>query len=183
VPHLRVAVAERPSFVEAEANLGVALAAQGSLDEGVAHLQRAVQLRPDFASAHRNLGEAYAMQRRFKDAAASYSKALEYLPDDVPLLNRIAWILATAQDDRVRDGARAKALAERAVRLTGRRDPASLDSLGAALAEVGDFEAAAAATGEALALARLQGNQALAAELEQRLRLFERGLKFREPAG
>lgn len=183
VPHLRVAVAERPGFVEAEANLGAALSALGSLDEGTAHLRRAVELRPDFGSAHRNLGEAYAMQRRFGEAAASYSKALESLPDDVRLLNRAAWILATAQDARVRDGARARMFAERAVRLSGRSDAVSLDSLGAALAELGEFEAAAGATGEALVLARGRNDHALAAELEQRLRLFERGLKFRDPAG
>lgn len=33
-PHLRVALSERPSSVEAEANLGVTLAARGQLEEG-----------------------------------------------------------------------------------------------------------------------------------------------------
>jgi Tfp pilus assembly protein PilF len=183
IPHLRVAVGERPSFAEAQANLGVALSAQGSLDEGIAHLRRAVELRPDYAAAHRNLGEAYAMQGRLGDAALSYSNALRRLPDDVALLNRVAWILATARDDRVRDGARAKELAGRAVMLTSGHDATSLDSLGVALAELGEFKAAAAAARDALARARSLGDQALAAELEGRLRLFERGLKFREPAG
>jgi Flp pilus assembly protein TadD len=183
LPHLRVAVEANPAFAEAEANLGVTLSALGRLDEGIAHLQSAVLLRPDYAAAYRNLGEAYGLQRRLGDAAQQYSKALLYLPDDVDLLNRTAWILATTRDDRVRDGARAKALAERAVRLTSRRDAVSLDSLGVALAEVGEFEAAAAIAREALAVGRLKSDQTLASELEYRLRLYERGLRFRDLAG
>ena len=59
-------------------------------------------------------------------------KSLEYQPQNVDALNRAAWIFATTTDAGVRDGARARALAEAAVRLTGRRDADSLDNLGAA---------------------------------------------------
>ena len=96
--HLRVAVAEQPSFAEAEANLGVALSAQGRLEDGADHLRTAVALRPDYASAHRNLGETYAMQHRLDEALAHYTKALEKRPDNIGLLNRAAWIMATASN-------------------------------------------------------------------------------------
>jgi tetratricopeptide (TPR) repeat protein len=179
-PHLRVAVEVNPTFVEAEANLGVALSAQGRLAEGADHLRRAIDLRPDYAAAHRNLGETYALQHRLGDAVAQYAKALEYQPDDVMLLNRAAWILATASDPRARDGARALALAERAVTLTRRQDGMSLDSLGAAHAELGAFDTAAAAAREALAIARLRGNRILSRDLEFRVALYTRGEKFRD---
>jgi hypothetical protein len=52
-----------------------------------------------------------------------------------------------------------------------------------ALAEVGEFEAAAAIAREALAVGRLKSDQTLASELEYRLRLYERGLRFRDLAG
>jgi len=179
-PHLRVAVAEKPSFVEAEANLGVALSAQGRLDEGAGHLRRAIALRPDYTPAHRNLGETYALQHRLADAAGHYATALEQQPDDVNLLNRMSWILATASDARVRDGARARALAERAVRLTRGQDPDALDSLAAALAEVGEFDKAVATAREALDAARARRNLNLARGLEQRLALYARGERYRE---
>src|SRR6185436_4880823 len=99
------------------------------------HLQRATLLRPDYAAAHRNLGENYALQHRMAEAAAQYSKALEFLPDDVSLLNRAAWILATANEDSARNGTKARLFAERAVGLTHRQDAASLDSLAAGPAE------------------------------------------------
>jgi protein O-mannosyl-transferase len=180
-PHLRVAVEQKPSFVEAEANLGVALSAQGRLDEGAGHLQRAIALRPDYASAHRNLGETYALQHRLGDAVAEYAKALESQPDDVGLLNRAAWILATASDPRARDGARARVFAERAVTLTRKQDPGSLDSLGAALAELGEFETAAATAREALGIAKLKGNLDLSRDLVRRVALYSSGQRFRDP--
>jgi tetratricopeptide (TPR) repeat protein len=179
--HLRAAVRNRPGFPEAQANLGVALAAQGNLAEGVESLERALKLRPDYAEAHRNLGEAYAMQGRLGDAARHYLEALRTLPDDVRLLNRAAWILATSPDDRVRNGPRALALSQRAVALTGRADPASLDSLAAAMAATGDFPRAAETAWSAQRLAVAAGNSPLANEIAFRAAQYARGAPVREP--
>jgi tetratricopeptide (TPR) repeat protein len=173
-------VERNPSFVEASANLGVALAAQGRLEEAAGHLRRAVNLRPDYAAAHRDLGEVYALQHRLGDAAAEYAQALRYRPDDVHLLNRLSWILATARDDGARDGARALAFARRAVELTRRQDADSLDSLAAALAEQGAFADAEAAAREAARLAAAKGNGQFAAALAHRAGLYSRGQRFRE---
>ncbi len=180
--HLRAAVARNVAFAEAEANLGVALSAQGQLDEGAAHLARALVLRPEFAEANRNLGENYAMRGMMKEAAAAYDSALKRLPDDVRLLNRLGWILATHGNDGVRDGVRARSLAERAVALTDARDPESLDTLGAALAEVGAYESAHAIALRALALATERGNAELSKDLRFRLGLYSSRQPFRDSA-
>jgi Flp pilus assembly protein TadD len=179
--HLRVAVADKPDFSGAQANLGVALSAQGKLDEGAAHLRRAIELTPGDAEAHRNLGETYALQHRLGDAAAQYSEALQYLPDDLGLLNRMAWILSTADKDEVRNGERARALAERAVQLTSRTDPTSLDSLGAAFAELGQFDAAVATLTEALVLSNRGGNTDQSNDLESKLRAYSLKPPIHEP--
>jgi Flp pilus assembly protein TadD len=99
----------------------------------------------------------------------------------VNLLNRMSWIQATASDAGIRDGARALALAERAVTLTRRQDPDALDSLAAALAELGEFEKAAATAREAIGVAIARGNRNLSSALEQRLALYARGQRYREP--
>jgi hypothetical protein len=78
-------------------------------------------------------------------------------------------------------GRRALALAERAVTLTRRQDADSLDSLAAALAEVGQFASAAATAQEGLAVAKSKGNLGLARALEHRAALYASRQTFREP--
>ena len=178
--HLRAAV-ERPGFADAEMNLGVALSAQGALDEGAAHLRRAIAIQPRLVDARRNLAETYVRQRRPGEAVAEYATILESQPDNVEILNRAAWILATTDDPRVRDGARARRLAERAVGLTMRRHADSLDNLGAALAEIGSFDQAMAVTAEAIAVARSTGQPSLVPDLEQRLLAYRAHQPIRLP--
>ena len=172
VPHLRQAVAIDPAFASAQGNLGVALCRTGRCEEGVGHLQRALTIDPAATRAHRDLAEAYASLGRNREAATHFLKALERAPDDVFLLNRAGWILATAPEADVRDGRRALTLAERAVQVTARRDEISLDTLAAALAELGRFADAATAGADALAIARQRGNTQIIPELEQRLALY-----------
>ncbi len=179
--HLRIAVDADPLFAEAQANLGVALCAQSRFDDGTARLKRAIEIRPDYAAAYRNLGEAYAAQGRLADGLAQYLRGAQVQPDAVEILNRAAWILATATDDKLRNGRQALELAERAVRLTKRQDVISLDSLGAALAEVGRFATAVETAAEALSLASRQNDRAIVPELEHRAKLYQAGKPFRQP--
>jgi tetratricopeptide (TPR) repeat protein/uncharacterized membrane protein len=179
--HLRVAVDIDPRYAEAQAGLGVALAAQGRYEEGIAHLRMATTIAPGFSAAQQSLGEAYAASGRMQDAVTHYARALEQRADDVVLLNRIGWILATDASESLRDGKRALTLAERAVALTNRDDVTSLDTLAAAQAELGRFPDAAATCREALEVARRKGERDIVPELEQRLALYQSGQPFRQP--
>ena len=73
-------------------------------------------------------------------------------PDDDGSLNNLAWNLATSRAPALRDGKRAVELAKRACELSSREDPTHLDTLAAAFAEVGNFDAAVKTQLEAIRL-------------------------------
>ena len=167
----RAAVALDAGDPVAQSRLGSALAAQGKFDEAIPPLERALALRPDDVEAHRSLGQIYALRQDDGRALPHLMRAAEAI-EDPALVTRIAAILAGSPDPMVRDPGRALTYAERAVVLTGRRDPLALDILAVALAGVGRLPEAVATAREALPLATAQGNQALVTELEQRVRAY-----------
>jgi tetratricopeptide (TPR) repeat protein len=170
--HLRVAVTESPRFAAAHANLGVALAAEGRAAEALPHFERALELNPFYTDAFEEIAESYVATNQPAKAVKYFLKTLDLRPDDVALLNRTAWILATSIDPAARDSRHAIVLAEHAVKLTDRRDASSLDTLAASYAEAGRFDEAITAGTAALALARARGGLAFPEELMQRLALY-----------
>lgn len=175
---LRTAVQLDSRDATAFANLGAVLCARGRLDACVTELERALVLEPDNADALATLGDAHTARGDDARALPFLTRAQAARPDDVLRLNRLGWLLAVSRDDRVRDGARALGLAERAVALTSRRDVMSLNTLAAAQAEIGRFAQAAGTTVAAMELARSQGLTAALPELERRRALFATGRKF-----
>ena len=71
----------RPDQPGLNNNLGIALQAQGKLNEAVEVFQRAVKVAPDYAPAHSNLGNILFEQGRLPEAEASYRRAIALRPD------------------------------------------------------------------------------------------------------
>jgi len=122
----------------------------------------------------------YYLQRRVREALAEWRRAVELDPKHVLALNRAALVLAASPDASLRNGAEAVALAQRAVELSGGRDPALLDTLAAAYAEAGRFPEATRTARRALDLAKQQRDSQLAQALSSRIALYEAGTPFRE---
>jgi tetratricopeptide (TPR) repeat protein len=177
---LREAVRLKDTNAAAHLNLGSMLAARGRAEEGVTHLERALALDPTYTAAYRNLGEAYGALGNRALAAKYFALALERSADDVFLLNRLGWLLATSPEDSLRQGARAVTIAEHAVSLTGRQEATSLDTLAAAYAEADRFTDAVRVGSEAVALAERTGRSELLPELRDRLARYQAGQKYRE---
>ena len=162
-------------------NLGVMLAQQERYPEAVSHLTAAVKLQPDYPKAHLNLAGALANQGRYPEALTHFRVATELKPDWPEALAGWAQALATCPDPTLRDGARAVPLAERACELTQRSQPPYLNTLAEAYAETGRFEEAVETAEEALRLASPNGQEQLAAQIQDRLRAYKTGRTGREP--
>ena len=159
-------------------NLAMALTAAKKWDDALPRLERAVTLLPSNPELRRSLAETLTVKGEPARAIAEYFTTLTLRPDDPLALNRVARLLMTAPDEHLRDPSRALAFAERAVAVTRRRDPGTLDTLAVALAEVGRFPEAAAAETEAIAQGEGRIDPSALAGLRERLALFQAGRKF-----
>ena len=148
--------------------------------QAIHHYEKALQLQPGIVRAHVNLGQLYRLSGRAGDAIEQYRKVLEVEPDLARVLNDLAWVLATDPDAGVRNGNEAVELALRACELTGRADPAKLDTLAAAYAEAGHYDKAVETGEAAKELAREKEERA---GMESRLSLYRAGKPFRSDVG
>ena len=119
---------------------GVTWALKGNFDKAIADYDKALEIRPGYAEAFNNRGFAKTQQGNLRQALKDYTRAIEIKPFFVDAYNNKAWILATCSDRRLRDGGQAVRLAKKAVEL--KPDVASLDTLAAAYAAAGNFDAA-----------------------------------------
>ncbi len=128
---------------------------------------------------HYNLGKLLADRHDPAGALEQYEAVLDSNPNYFKALNNMAWILATSPDDSVRDGDRAIALVDRAMRVAGRHNPGLLDTLAAAYAESGLYETAASMARQAAIIAERSNQAGLAAEINAHAALFASGKPLR----
>jgi len=150
---------------------GLTFFQQEYYDEALYHFGRAVEQRPAYAEAWMALGNVHLKRGRFADAAAALRSGLQHARGDVNLTTRLAWLLATAPDEKVRNAAQAVSLAERARRATGGDNGWVMDVYGAALAESGRFREASEAARAALEMTRHEYTW-LQPGIRDRLRLY-----------
>ncbi len=140
--------------------------------------------RQDHAEANQTLGEYYyggiTVPRNLQRAIGYFQRAVD--GGSVTARNDLAWLLATADQPELRDGRRAVALIRPIALVSGRWQ--YLDTLAAAWAAAGNFDAAVAAAGRAIEAARHDAGGATwgRAGLERRLALYRAGRAYIQPA-
>jgi tetratricopeptide (TPR) repeat protein len=178
--HYDEAIRLQPDYGDAYFNRGTVLFATGHIDEAIADLTKALEIHPNDTDAHTSLGNALLQKGSPREAIAQYLTALALVPKDPHSRNNVAWVLATASDGSIRDGARAVGFAEEAVQLSGGREPRFLRTLAAAYAESGRFSEAIAVAQQAAGIANMQAKPDVAKRLENDLLLFRGNLPLRE---
>jgi protein O-mannosyl-transferase len=173
IEQYREALRIQPSYLGSRSDMGITLVARAQTDGSLRQYTEVLRLRPDDVKAHIGMAAALLAVDRPEEAMEHYGRALRLDPDSVDALNNLAWMLVTGTAPTPADAERALGYAARAAELTGRRNAVVLDTLAAAQAANGHFDEAVGTAREAAALARDSGRDALAVELEQRLRRYE----------
>ena len=177
---LKSAVDLRPDNSPAHENLAKALLQKGQVADALVHYRKLLELQPDNMEVHNIVGTVLVQQGQIREGVEEWQKVLEIQPDNGNALNNLAWVLATAPDDSLRDGSRAVQLAEQALQISGDRIPIVFRTLAAAYAENQQFPQAIETAQQGVELANKQGNFALAAELQSSIALYQENRPLRD---
>ena len=178
--HYDEALRLAPDTTEVRCLMGQLLTQLGRPAEALVHLEQVQRERPDWPGLHSYLGQALAGMGRHAEAAGQLRQAIAQQGAAALPMYHLAWLLATTDDDALRDGAEALRLTEQASRL-GQTDPVPLHmTFSAAYAELGRFDEALDAAGSALEHARSRGRQDSAAELEALIPFYQRHQTYRD---
>ena len=113
---------------------------------------REIEKNPLDPSLYRFLGDLYYNTKNWAGVQEAYERSLELKPDNPHVLNNLAWLYATCEDQRFRDPERALMLAKAAAAISA--VPHILDTLAESYFINGYYEEAIAAETRALDLAR-----------------------------
>lgn len=100
-----------PGLMQAHANLGLLLEAQGALDEAAASYRCAIALNPDQPEPHMNLGGLLARRKQFEEAEIAYSLALRLDPASPGVWSNLGALYAALRLDSEAEGCYRHALA------------------------------------------------------------------------
>ncbi len=181
----REALRINPDDAQCHILLGAALMVLGRKKEVHMHTDMAIRLDAAFADARESVDVADGFLRTGKlvEAADHYDRAVELGPNYLPALVGLASVLATANEESLRDGKRAVELAEKACELMRYTDAAAMAVLAAAYAETGQFPNAVLMANRALRSARRVGKESLAAWIEQELERYRQNTPSRRAIG
>jgi tetratricopeptide (TPR) repeat protein len=161
-----------PDDATAHYNLAGVLERMLQGQAAIDHLNEALRLRPNYAAASYLLGTILDSSGHAIEAIQKYRDAAAAAPDSPFPLVRLAWVLATSPDARVRRPGEALMMARRAEALVGAPSVAVSDVLAASLAALGEFDKAVAVAQAALTWALKAGNDQVAGEIRRRLDLY-----------
>ena len=184
--HLREALELDPDFAEAHVLLGRLLGRQERFAEAAGHFARALVQDPSNSGWHRDRAMALLLARRYaaaRGALASARRAVGNSGDDAAaaaehLDTLLARLLAASPDAQVRNGREALAIAQRL--MSDRPSIEHAETVAMALAEVGEFERAAALQSQLIAEVERQGGVPTDGQ-RQRLESYLAGEPVREP--
>ncbi len=177
---LKEAVRLAPGNPKYRCNLGYTLSGFNLLEEAATEYSKALAVAPGMSHASIKLAELLVRLKRYEQAKEVLIRGEVQNPQNRVIRGNLAWLLATCPADGIREGEVARKLAEGLARETENRDPWVLDTLAAALAEVGDFQEAVEISHAAFTIADELGKVELGESIRRRHKLYQSKQPFRD---
>ena len=169
-----------PNHIASHNNYGTLLAELGRFDEAMKEYATAARLDPTDSHTPYLIGKLLLKEGRDPEAVAYFHQAVQLDPNNLHVLTYLAQVLASDEDPKVRDGNAALAMAAKANDLTGGVQPAMLDAMAMAYAELGQFTNAQQSAAYALKLANAYDMTNDVVFIQQRLQLYQSNRPFRQ---
>lgn len=177
--HFEEAVKYDPGHVEARLKLAEVLRRSGRPKESLAHYEQVVKMHPRVAEARFGYAMALVGLRRYREARDRLAEGTQAYPDQPLFAEALARLLAAAPDDRVRDGRRALALTQELLKRQQSSDVG--ETLAMTLAELGQYEEAAALQRELMEAVKQAGRDDLLQVMAENLMRYESRKPCRTP--
>jgi tetratricopeptide (TPR) repeat protein len=174
------ALRTNPRHVASHNNYGTLLAELGRFDEAMQQYAAAAQSDPADWHPPYLTGKALLKLGRDAEAIPCFRRALETDPNNPNVLTFLAQVLASDENPQIRNGDAALAMAAKANDLTGGVQPAMIDAMGMAYAELGRFNEAQQAGQDALKLATAYHMTNDVILIQERLQLYQNNQPFRQ---
>jgi tetratricopeptide (TPR) repeat protein len=176
--HFNESIRLDPFELRPYAGRGAAYYRKKNYEKAIESYGEGLQIDPRSDALHFDRGTSYWSLGRAQAAADDFREAIRLNPKNDFAYNGLAWILATAPDDEMRDGRQSLKLATKACDLTAWKNPYHLSALAAAHAETGNFEEAVRRHRQSMALPDYPQDKLDRAR--QRLLLYEQRKPYRE---
>ncbi len=152
--------------------------ASGQTDRAIELFQHATEYAPENWNAQVRLAQVLIAGKRSAEAIQVSQRMAKLQPRHPLPRNNIAWVLATSDDDSIRDVKRAIRIAEELCQRTKYQEPSALDTLAVAYAADGRFNDAVRVAQQAIVLCRKLKLDALTKTIAARLELYKQGRAF-----
>ena len=134
------AIRLNPNNRQAVGNRGNAWYAKKEYDKAIKDYDEAIRLGPKDWEVFFQRGQAWEDKEEYDKAIKDYGEVIRLEPNNTEGYRNLAFLLATCDVEKTRDGKRALELAKKAAELTAWKDAEILTVLAAAYAELGQFD-------------------------------------------
>jgi tetratricopeptide (TPR) repeat protein len=180
IAHWTEALRLKPDWTEVRKNLIRLAQRKKRREEAIAQYIQMLQRNPDDPNVHDKLARVFYRQGKIEQAIKHWTKAIGLKLDWAEVHNNLAWVLATIEDEKLRNPAEAIRLAERACELSEYRQAEMLDTLGVAYAAEGRFAEAVKAAEKGIELARQAEDEKMIDDIRSRLELYKINKPYRD---